>query len=86
MTTVLIILPLAAALIIWVLPLNDVSAGALALLAALAEVGVWIQLVARYDFGQGGLQFAQQWSWRSEERRVGKECRLTCRSRWSPDH
>ena len=66
MTTVLIILPLAAALIIWVLPLNDVSAGALALLAALAEVGVWIQLVARYDFGQGGLQFAQQWSWFSD--------------------
>ena len=23
---------------------------------------------------------------RSEERRVGKECHLTCRSRWSPDH
>ena len=66
MTTVLIVLPLAAALIIWVLPLNDVSAGALALLAALAEVGVWIQLVARYDFGQGGLQFAQQWNWFSD--------------------
>jgi NADH-quinone oxidoreductase subunit M len=66
MSTVLIILPLAAALIIWVLPLNDVSAGALALLAALAEVGVWIQLVARYDFGQGGLQFAQQWNWFSD--------------------
>jgi NADH-quinone oxidoreductase subunit M len=66
MTTLLIVLPLAAALVIWVLPLNDVSAGALALLAALAEVGVWIQLVARYDFGQGGLQFAQQWSWFSD--------------------
>ncbi|MGZ4371658.1 MAG: complex I subunit 4 family protein [Gaiellaceae bacterium] len=66
MTTTLIVLPLAAALIIWVLPLNDVSAGALALLAALAEVGVWIQLVARYDFGQGGLQFAQQWNWFSD--------------------
>jgi NADH-quinone oxidoreductase subunit M len=66
MTTVLIVLPLAAALIIWVLPLNDVSAGALALLAALAEVGVWIQLVARYDFDQGGLQFAQQWNWFSD--------------------
>jgi NADH-quinone oxidoreductase subunit M len=66
MTTVLIVLPLAAALIIWVLPLNDVSAGALALLAALAEVGVWIQLVARYDFGQGGLQFSQQWNWFSD--------------------
>src|SRR6059058_2850834 len=23
---------------------------------------------------------------RSEERRVGKECVTTCRSRWSPDH
>src|SRR6266550_3922828 len=66
MTTLLIVLPLAAALVIWVLPLNDVSAGALALLAALAEVGVWIQLVARYDFGQGGLQFAQQRNWFSD--------------------
>ena len=26
------------------------------------------------------------WVVRSEERRVGKECRLTCRSRWSPYH
>src|SRR3546814_19918154 len=25
-------------------------------------------------------------SFRSEERRVGKECVSTCRSRWSPDH
>src|SRR3546814_20642512 len=24
--------------------------------------------------------------WRSEERRVGKECVCTCRSRWSPYH
>ena len=24
--------------------------------------------------------------WRSEERRVGKECRTVCRSRWSPYH
>src|SRR3546814_13234259 len=28
---------------------------------------------------------ADAWS-RSEERRVGKECVSTCRSRWSPDH
>src|SRR2546427_12332338 len=26
--------------------------------------------------------FGSRWRWRSEERRVGKECR----SRWSPDH
>ena len=66
MTTVLILLPLAAALVIWVLPLNDISAGALALLAALAEVGVWIQMLVRFDFGRGGLQFAQQRNWFSD--------------------
>src|SRR3546814_10989612 len=27
-----------------------------------------------------------KWDLRSEERRVGKECVSTCRSRWSPDH
>src|SRR3546814_15969544 len=26
------------------------------------------------------------WAFRSEERRVGKECVSTCRSRWSPYH
>src|SRR3546814_20165831 len=30
---------------------------------------------------------ARHWlDWRSEERRVGKECVSTCRSRWSPYH
>src|SRR3546814_18336851 len=28
----------------------------------------------------------RQSAWRSEERRVGKECVSTCRSRWSPSH
>ena len=63
MTTLLICLPLAAALIVWVLPLNRVSAGSLALLAALAEVGIWIQLLVRYDFTRGGLQFSDQHTW-----------------------
>ena len=63
MTTLLIALPLAAGLLVWLLPLNRVSAGSLALLAALAEVGVWIQLVARFDFGASGLQFSNRWSW-----------------------
>ena len=26
------------------------------------------------------------WQGRSEERRVGKECEVPCRSRWSPYH
>src|SRR3546814_13856168 len=31
--------------------------------------------------------FTSRWiTPRSEERRVGKECVSTCRSRWSPDH
>jgi NADH-quinone oxidoreductase subunit M len=65
-TTLLIVVPLAAALVVWVLPLNDISAGALALLAALAEIGIWIQLLVRFDFGAGGLQFSDRWSWFSD--------------------
>src|SRR3546814_16621254 len=30
--------------------------------------------------------FVQNFAFRSEERRVGKECVSTCRSRWSPYH
>jgi NADH-quinone oxidoreductase subunit M len=63
LTTLLIALPVVAGLLVWLLPLNRVSAGSLALLAALAEVGVWIQLVARFDFGASGLQFSNRWSW-----------------------
>src|SRR3546814_16161386 len=36
--------------------------------------------VARVELG------AQSYLFRSEERRVGKECVSTCRSRWSPYH
>src|SRR3546814_15832608 len=41
---------------------------------------------------QGNVSFqtlknmARSGKQRSEERRVGKECVSTCRSRWSPDH
>jgi NADH-quinone oxidoreductase subunit M len=63
MTTLLICLPLVAALIVWVLPLNAVSAGSLSLLAALAEVGIWIQLLVRYDFTRSGLQFSDHHTW-----------------------
>src|SRR3546814_11852898 len=40
--------------------------------------------------GKGGWSCSAggflEYSCRSEERRVGKECVSTCRSRWSPDH
>src|SRR5210317_2516432 len=39
-------------------------------------------LWAQFNFINKGLLG----SMRSEERRVGKECRIGCRSRWSPYH
>ena len=41
--------------------------------------------LGRYD----GIRFGyktEHYNGRSEERRVGKECRIGCRSRWSPYH
>src|SRR5436190_17161623 len=60
--TVLILLPLAGALLVWLLPWTKLGAGGFALLVALAEVGVWIQAAARFDF-EGGLQFQQETPW-----------------------
>ena len=66
MTTLLILLPIGAGLTIWILPLDSISAGSLAVLAALVEVGLWVQMLVRFDFGQPGLQFEQQRNWFSD--------------------
>src|SRR3546814_19753757 len=52
--------------------------------AALADLnGQWIDRV--HD--RNGLKYiVLDMDRRSEERRVGKECVSTCRSRWWPDH
>src|SRR3546814_15759021 len=42
------------------------------------------RVVTLLVFRQGDFQWIAVR--RSEERRVGKECVSTCRSRWSPDH
>src|SRR3546814_13421830 len=42
-----------------------------------------VGLVALWNRPETGWLYG---SWRSEERRVGKECVSTCRSRWSPYH
>jgi NADH-quinone oxidoreductase subunit M len=65
MTTALIVLPLAAALVVWLLPLPARAAGALALLAALAEVVLWVVALAEFDFTQG-LQLRDTHSWFSD--------------------
>jgi NADH-quinone oxidoreductase subunit M len=62
LTTILILLPIGAALVVWLLPLSDSGAGSLALLAALAEVGVWVNALTRFDF-DGALQFDQRETW-----------------------
>src|SRR3546814_19632595 len=51
----------------------------------------WLSyLKLRLSYGKNGNQAIGRYQslsrMRSEERRVGKECVSTCRSRWSPDH
>src|SRR3546814_17757721 len=52
--------------------------------AAAGEAGV--ALTTQRVGGMFGLFFSDEKVDRSEERRVGKECVSTCRSRWSPYH
>jgi len=65
-TTVLIWLPIAAALVVWLLPLSRYATGSLAVLVSLVEVGIWIEQAARFDFSRTGLQFEQRHSWISD--------------------
>jgi NADH-quinone oxidoreductase subunit M len=63
LTSILIWLPIAGALLIWLLPLSRYATGSLALLLSLAEVGFWIEQAARFDFSQSGLQMSEQANW-----------------------
>src|SRR3546814_1956452 len=67
-------------------------AGVLQLILA---VGVLVEVVRRFVFGSEPESLVMMAiafvalianTGRSEERRVGKECVSTCRSRWSPYH
>ncbi len=66
LTTLLIVVPLAAALLVWVLPLSRESTGGLALMAALAEVGLWIGGARNFDFSSDAQQFSTSREWFSE--------------------
>jgi len=63
LTSVLIWLPVAGALAVWILPLSRYATGSLAVLVSLAEVGIWIEQAIRFNFGHGGLQFEQRARW-----------------------
>ena len=65
LATILIFLPLAGALVVWLLPVGRL-AGSIALLFALAEIGFWINGLAEIDFGSPRLSFDQQATWFSD--------------------
>src|SRR3546814_15982722 len=58
--------------------------------AALPSIGghfisEWVEFIV-FTMNSSRQRFEDFTSLRSEERRVGKECVSTCRSRWSPYH
>jgi NADH-quinone oxidoreductase subunit M len=65
MTTALILLPLVAALVVWILPLPGRAAGSLALLVALAEIVLWTVALVGFRFS-GDLQLVDRQSWFSD--------------------
>ena len=63
LATALIVLPIAAALVVAILPLPRETTAGLAFFAALMEVGLWIVTAARYDYSAGGLQLGTSHNW-----------------------
>ena len=70
--------------VISVSELNRIAREALERNLPLLWVAGEISNFKRYDSGH--CYFTLKDAQRSEERRVGKECSVTCRSRWSPYH
>jgi NADH-quinone oxidoreductase subunit M len=66
LTTLLIVVPLVAALVVWVLPLSAESTSGLALLAALAEVGLWVGGARNFDFSSQEPQYSASREWFSD--------------------
>ena len=60
LTTLLIFLPVAGALLVAVAPLSGYWLGSLAALISLVEIGFWISAAARFDFNDPRLQFQQR--------------------------
>ena len=66
LTTLLIVVPLVAALVVWVLPLSAESTSGLALLAVLAEVGLWVGGARNFDFSSQEPQYSASREWFSD--------------------
>jgi NADH-quinone oxidoreductase subunit M len=63
-TTVLILLPIAAALALWIVPWTSArAAGGFALLVALGELALWVGTALNFDFGDPALQHDAETEW-----------------------
>jgi len=67
LTSILIFLPIAGALFVWIVPWpTQRAAGGAALLVALAELIVWVNRALNFDYGTSGLQDEASHSWFSD--------------------
>jgi NADH-quinone oxidoreductase subunit M len=64
LTTLLVLVPIGAAVILWCLPFTSRRlVGSLALAVAVGVFGLWIGMVADFDYGVPGLQFETTAVW-----------------------
>jgi NADH-quinone oxidoreductase subunit M len=63
LTTILILVPVAGALLVAVAPLPGYWLGSIASLVSLLEIGFWITAAAKFDFSSPALQLGQSHSW-----------------------
>ena len=63
LATALIVLPIAGAILVAILPLPRTATAGLSFLIALIEVGLWIVAAGQFDFDDGGLQLATSTEW-----------------------
>jgi NADH-quinone oxidoreductase subunit M len=63
LTTLLIALPLVAAVVLWAAPVQREAAAALAVLVAVTEVGLWVVALLDFDFDSSSLQLGTQREW-----------------------
>src|SRR4051812_45183260 len=63
LTTILIFLPMLAALVVWLVPMPRHWVGSLATLVSLMEIGIWVASVQHFDFDDASLQLDQQHTW-----------------------
>ena len=63
LTSLLIVLPIVGALVVWAAPLPRGATASLAVLVALAEVVLWVTTLVGFDFGSPVLQDSAQRAW-----------------------